>query len=51
MEFLHSDNFCQAHIKAAEACSLPDSPVVRRSYKGSLKLGLVGRNNGNVTQL
>lgn len=29
VEFLHADNFCQAHIKAAEACTLTESPVVR----------------------
>ena len=28
MEFLHSDNFVQAHIKAAEAMAEDDSPVV-----------------------
>lgn len=29
MEFLHGDNFVQAHIKAAEALQQPDSSVVR----------------------
>lgn len=29
VEFLHADNFCQAHIKAAEAMEKPESPVVR----------------------
>ena len=28
VEFLHADNFCQAHIKVAEACTSPESPVV-----------------------
>ena len=28
VEFLHADNFCQAHIKAAEAMEDPQSPVV-----------------------
>ena len=28
VEFLHADNFCQAHIKVAEACTSPQSPVV-----------------------
>lgn len=28
VEFLHGDNFCQAHIKAAEAMEDPASPVV-----------------------
>ena len=33
VEFLHADNFVQAHIKAAECCCLPDSPVVSASLK------------------
>ena len=28
VDFLHGDNFCQAHIKAAEAMEDPASPVV-----------------------
>jgi len=28
VDFLHGDNFCQAHIKAGEALLAPDSPVV-----------------------
>jgi hypothetical protein len=28
VDFLHGDNFCQAHIKAAEAMEDPTSPVV-----------------------
>lgn len=32
VEFLHADNFCQAHIKAAEAMEKPESPVVGNSY-------------------
>lgn len=32
VEFLHADNFVQAHIKAAEACCLPDSPVPGQAY-------------------
>ena len=28
VEFLHADNFCQAHIKAAEAMEKEGSPVV-----------------------
>ena len=35
VEFLHSDNFVQAHIKAAEAMAEDDSPVVSlESYTG-----------------
>ena len=29
VDFLHGDNFCQAHIKAAEAMDDDSSPVVR----------------------
>ena len=36
VEFLHADNFCQAHIKAAEACPLPESPVVREGGREGL---------------
>ena len=28
VDFLHGDNFCQAHVKAAEAMEDPASPVV-----------------------
>ena len=28
VDFLHGDNFCQAHIKAGEALLAQDSPVV-----------------------
>ena len=36
VEFLHADNFCQAHIKAAETCTLPESPVVREGGRAGL---------------
>ena len=36
VEFLHADNFCQAHIKAAEACTSPESPVVREGGREGL---------------
>ena len=33
VDFLHGDNFCQAHIKAAEAMEDSSSPVVRSDKK------------------
>ena len=33
VDFLHGDNFCQAHIKAAEAMEDSASPVVRSINK------------------
>ena len=37
VDFLHGDNFCQAHIKAGEAMLTHDSPVVSQGfyYKGA----------------
>ncbi len=32
VEFLHVDNFVQAHIRAAEAMQCPGSPVVGKTY-------------------
>ncbi len=32
VEFLHVDNFVQAHVKAAEALTPPESPVVRLTH-------------------
>eukprot|EP00731_Ephydatia_muelleri_P029296 Em0020g940a len=32
VDFLHCDNFVQAHVKAAESMNLPDSPVHGRAY-------------------
>ena len=36
VDFLHADNFCQAHVKAAEAMAEDQSPVVRKTLSYTL---------------